>query len=56
MKPFDRPRETSRKHDESSLTHVEQRGTTMLILILNAIYRQFIRDTLPGITFLEVKR
>jgi hypothetical protein len=56
MKPFDWTRETGRKHGKSSLIPVEQRGTTMLILILNAIYRQFLRDTLPGITLLGTKR
>jgi hypothetical protein len=28
----------------------QQRGTIMLVLILNAIYRQFLRAALPGIS------
>lgn len=56
MKPFAGSRETGRKHGGRSLTRVEQRGATMVIQIFNAIYRQFIRDTLPGITLLGTRR
>jgi hypothetical protein len=41
-------REVVPQQSRSTVRFVQQRGSIMLALILNAIYRQFLKATLPG--------
>jgi hypothetical protein len=51
MKPFSWFGEDILKRTGALIaTGFQQRGAIMLVLILNAIYRQFLRATLPGIS------
>jgi hypothetical protein len=49
-KPFSEFSEVTRKQTSARITLTNQRGAIMLAVILNAIYRQFIRAALPGIS------
>jgi hypothetical protein len=48
MKPFSQTAKSSRNNRDLSSALIKQRGSIMLALILNAIYRQFLKATLPG--------
>jgi hypothetical protein len=47
-KPFWGTDENILKQEAAYAAEVNQRGSTMLALILNAIYRQFLKAALPG--------
>jgi hypothetical protein len=47
-KPFWGTDENILKQKAAYAAEVNQRGSTMLALILNAIYRQFLKAALPG--------
>ncbi len=47
-KPFWGTDENILKQKAAYRARVNQRGSTMLALILNAIYRQFLKAALPG--------
>jgi hypothetical protein len=47
-KPFSPTAKSSRNRDGLPSSSIKQRGSMMLALILNAIYRQFLKAALPG--------
>jgi hypothetical protein len=48
MKPFSQTAKSSRNNRDLPSALIKQRGSIMLALILNAIYRQFLKAALPG--------
>jgi hypothetical protein len=56
MKPFSPDREVVPQQTRPTIVSYEKRGAIMLALILNAIYRQFLKAALPGMATLGVRR
>jgi hypothetical protein len=48
-KPFSWFDEVIRKQTSARINHLRRRDAPMLVVILNAIYHQFLRAALPGI-------
>jgi hypothetical protein len=48
MKPFSPIAKSSRNKHGLPSSWIKQRGSIMLALILNTIYRQFLKAALPG--------
>jgi hypothetical protein len=55
MKPFSTAAKSSRNNPDLPSALIKQRGSVMLALILNAIYRQFLQAALPGISSQRAK-
>ena len=56
MKPFSPIAKSSRNKHGLRLSSIKQRGSIMLALILNTIYRQFLKAALPGMARLGSRR
>jgi hypothetical protein len=56
MKPFSPTAKSSRNSRDLPSDLIKQRGSIMLALILNAIYRQFLKAALPGMARLGARR
>jgi hypothetical protein len=56
MKPFFANREVVPQQSRSIVRLIKQWGSIMLTLVLNAIYRQFLKAALPGMATLGTRR
>jgi hypothetical protein len=52
LKPFSPTAKSSRNRDGLPCSSIKQRGSIMLALILNAVYRHFLKVALPGMATL----